>query len=927
MSFLAASKFRFANVKENKLKYGDIRPSEPSPTSLSIAASHNFVAALSGNGSDIVVLPSDVTKYERSSIFPVVNAHSGKVSDLAFSPYDPNHLATSSFDDSSVKLFKLPEGGLTKNVGDSECEVKFDAGINSISYHPSVPGLLLAGGKSNLAVVDLNRGESVFDFKMAGFGKDIISTSWSYDGSIASAVGKDFRLHTFDPRSAAGDILNTSSKHKLKLQRSMFIGSGGHFLVIGLDVMRNAKLQIYDIKKADTPIATVSPGFSTGTLLPLYDNDTELLWVCCRGSAMVNQFDCSNMAKPTKTGSSSGKSVIQGYNLAPKSALDTETCEVQRIYSLTKSDIEVFNVSVTRKQRGFHDELYPQTRSMVTSNDVDGWKGGKDVFPRLDHIHRIQESLNAGSSSEQKADTSSSSTTTAAAATPDAAAAAPKHTRKPVVEEKKEEPVFVSYKKSDVRKHLDSQFKKCMFANAKVAEPQAKDQSYFDIEIDACLSLGRNIRMNKKYFAVPVKSIGGSGLLVRPLSALGRVGKTGYIRGHNSQISAYDLHHFQPNLVVTGASDAYIKLYSLPSEEVLEEDYSTPVGEFRGIGKILTTDFHPYVDNVMVTSSAGFDKTTLSVWDLNTEAKARTFDCHNDYVLSVSFSYDGSLMATSSRDGVVRLLDVRASKVVHEFKPIEDKRDTQVIFAGSNDRLITTGFGSMSRRSVSLWSTADLSKPLSTVALDTSTDVPVPYFDMDTNLLVLASMGSRVVRLYNVKSDGIEYLSFANFDHELTGFAFNHKTEVDVMGVEIFKGLYASSQGKNVKKFSYTQLRKRTEFFQDDVYPPTLSAAPLMDSTDYFDGKTVEPRFVSLQPKGVEKLADAPEEELTAKQKKYQQRLVAAAAPKQKGILGHETKEEVQEHFRKIAEVGMVSSNRWDAAPESGSDISDSEWD
>ena len=53
----------------------------------------------------------------------------------------------------------------------------------------------------------------------------------------------------------------------------------------------------------------------------------------------------------------------------------------------------------------------------------------------------------------------------------------------------------------------------------------------------------------------------------------------------------------------------------------------------------------------------------------------------------------------------------------------------------------------------------------------------------------------------------------------------------------------------------------------------------------------------------------------------------ATAAPKPKGVLGHESSEQVYEHFRTVAAV-MPRTNRWDATPDTTKvDVDDSEWD
>eukprot|EP00466_Bigelowiella_natans_P017095 jgi/Bigna1/84619/fgenesh1_pg.175_\ len=63
-------------------------------------------------------------------------------------------------------------------------------------------------------------------------------------------------------------------------------------------------------------------------------------------------------------------------------------------------------------------------------------------------------------------------------------------------------------------------------------------------------------------------------------------------------------------------------------------------------------------------------------------------------------------------------------------------------------------------------------------------------------------------------------------------------------------------------------------------------------------------------------LSEAPEEKLTERQMKYQQRKEEAKAPKAKGFLGHESDGEVRQHFKQLAQLMDTNSNPWDAQGE-----------
>ena len=99
-----------------------------------------------------------------------------------------------------------------------------------------------------------------------------------------------------------------------------------------------------------------------------------------------------------------------------------------------------------------------------------------------------------------------------------------------------------------------------------------------------------------------------------------------------------------------------------------------------------------------------------------------------------------------------------------------------------------------------------------------------------------------------------------------------------------------------------------------------------MQSDEWFEAKNKgkeKVTYVDLCPKGMTPLSKAPPEKLTERQLKYRLAKKEKEKPKPKGCLGHETREQVQNHFRALAEE-MDGTNQWDAG--GGSDNEDSEW-
>ena len=61
-------------------------------------------------------------------------------------------------------------------------------------------------------------------------------------------------------------------------------------------------------------------------------------------------------------------------------------------------------------------------------------------------------------------------------------------------------------------------------------------------------------------------------------------------------------------------------------------------------------------------ATASLDK-TAKLWELATGKELRTFEGHQDWVLSVAFAPDGKTLATASKDKTVRLWDAATGKL------------------------------------------------------------------------------------------------------------------------------------------------------------------------------------------------------------------------------------------------------------------------
>jgi coronin-1B/1C/6 len=159
---------------------------------------------------------------------------------------------------------------------------------------------------------------------------------------------------------------------------------------------------------------------------------------------------------------------------------------------------------------------------------------------------------------------------------------------------------------------------------------------------------------------------------------------------------------------------------------------------FSKVGHVL---FHPTADHVLASSSAD---TTIKLWDTEKATERQTVEGHHEVIQSITWNYNGSLMATTCRDKKVRILDVRANQVIQETDGHQGIKGSRVVWLGEHDRLATTGFARSSDRQLALWDTRNMEKPLKMKSIDSSSGVLMPYYDADVNMLYLAGKVSAI---------------------------------------------------------------------------------------------------------------------------------------------------------------------------------------
>jgi coronin-1B/1C/6 len=88
-----------------------------------------------GGGVIAVMKAYEYTRLEAD--LPLIKGHAGAVVDFDFSPFNDNLLATAS-EDGTIKIWIIPEEGITKDISESDAELRGHARkLILAKFHPT----------------------------------------------------------------------------------------------------------------------------------------------------------------------------------------------------------------------------------------------------------------------------------------------------------------------------------------------------------------------------------------------------------------------------------------------------------------------------------------------------------------------------------------------------------------------------------------------------------------------------------------------------------------------------------------------------------------------------------------------------------------------------------------------------------------------
>ncbi|KAM4598732.1 coronin-7 [Polymixia lowei] len=802
-----------------------------------------------------------------------ISCHADVVTDLDFSPFDDGLLATCSADE-TVKLWRVCDPEEVQPSGPELTLCPGQGRLELVLFHPTSSGLLAVGATKAPLLLDTNRQDT--PLAVLEQHSDLLqSLSWKQDGSLLASSCKDKMLRVFDPRAQLTPVQSAKALQNNKDSRILWV-KDDQFLTTGFDMMRTREVRLWDSRKLNSSLGSASLGTSSGILMPLFDADTGLLTVAGMGDTAVDCFEVT-ATEPflSHVSHCMTDASTRGVAAVPKLALDVMSCEVMRVLQLTDSCIVPISYHVPRKQSGqeFHADLYPDTVGRAPATSAEEWWQGdnkqvekvslnpdKRPKPKVAPANRTpakKELASGGGSKEEPA--RGLSTSSSPLSTPSSSAAP---SRSPSSTSGLSSGCPPSPSPSQSAKAIHS----LLGPSSKFRHIQGtvmhRDTHITNLKGLNLTTPGEcdGFCVNRQRVAVPL-AISGGQIAIFELCQPGKLADTALPTIQNSvNVADFCWDPFDTHRLAVAGDDAKIRVWQVP-DGGLVETLTEPEFIMQGhTEKIYSIKFHPLASGLLVSSSYDL---TVRLWDLETGEQVSVLKGHQDQIFGMAWSPDGKLLATVCKDGKVRIYDPRKStEPVQEGPGPEGHRGARVVWVCDGKYLLVSGFDSRSEREIYLFTADSLSSgSIANAPADVSPSTLIPFYDPDTSVVILTGKGDTRVYIFEVLPEAPYFLECSSFNSSEPhkGLAFLPKTECDVRDVEVARGLMLSKT--TIEPVAFRVPRVKKEFFQDDVYPDTVVWwEPALTASAWLSGSNGQHRSISLKPKDMTPVSEAPKE-------------------------------------------------------------------
>ncbi|EHH27372.1 hypothetical protein EGK_17555 [Macaca mulatta] len=282
------------------------------------------------------------------------------------------------------KVWQIPENGLTLSLTEPVVILEgHSKRVGIVAWHPTARNVLLSAGCDNAIIIwNVGTGEALIN--LDDMHSDMIyNVSWNRNGSLICTASKDKKVRVIDPRKQEIVAEKEKAHEGARPMRAIFLADGNVFTT-GFSRMSERQLALWNPKNMQEPIALHEMDTSNGVLLPFYDPDTSIIYLCGKGDSSIRYFEITDESPYVHyLNTFSSKEPQRGMGYMPKRGLDVNKCEIARFFKLHERKCEPIIMTVPRKSDLFQDDLYPDTAGPEAALEAEEWFEGKNADPIL----------------------------------------------------------------------------------------------------------------------------------------------------------------------------------------------------------------------------------------------------------------------------------------------------------------------------------------------------------------------------------------------------------------------------------------------------------------------------------------------------------------------------------------------------------------
>jgi len=320
-------------------------------------------------------------------VSPIFSGHSGSVLDMDWNPHNDEMFATAS-EDTKIKIWQVPDDWEpTDENGESKAGDEFSESVADLvghrkkvtllRYHPTAANTLMSTSADHTVKIwDCESMAPVTSCDdIPNLVHDIV---WDRRGESCAFSCKDKNLRIMDPRTGTVNTTIETVHEGAKSVKLTYVSDNMMFS-FGASKQSSREIRVWDLKNTSKPLHTEKVDTAAGAMIPLYDPDTSVLYLCGKGDGVVRIYEYEDKAPYIFKLNDGFRSNIpgKGYCMVPKRGLNIMGCETARILKVTNGQgIHPLTFTVPRKSDAFQDDIYPESIAPIAAHSHAEWFGG-----------------------------------------------------------------------------------------------------------------------------------------------------------------------------------------------------------------------------------------------------------------------------------------------------------------------------------------------------------------------------------------------------------------------------------------------------------------------------------------------------------------------------------------------------------------------